>query len=191
MFDCRQTSFCSITAVYLNFFKNSILRSQSEMSVPEGLLKQARASGQLNLSNRELTAIPESVWRVNVDGTRSQDALSFDAEDRWWEQVGLSRLILASNKLQSIDDGIEMLPDLTFLDAHDNLISRISRKIEMLRGLKALNLGQNRLCDLPRELLSFESLESLKLNDNQLKVLGDEVSRLRGLRELVMIIHLH
>ena len=81
----------------------------AEPRLPAALLKQARASGQLNLSNRRLQTVPEAVWRINLDAAAeaaiSGDALSFDSQDRWWEQQELQRLILASNALQTVDDG--------------------------------------------------------------------------------------
>jgi hypothetical protein len=40
-----------------------------------GLLRQARASGQLNLSARGLTAVPEAVWRIHLDATRDAGGL--------------------------------------------------------------------------------------------------------------------
>jgi hypothetical protein len=82
-----------------------------EDRLPVALLRQARGSGQLNLSNRRLKEVPESVWRINLDASaeaaRSGEALSFDSEDRWWEQQELQRLILASNALTELSDGGE------------------------------------------------------------------------------------
>lgn len=82
-----------------------------EDRLPAALLRQARGSGQLNLSNRRLKEVPESVWRINLDASaeaaRSGEALSFDSEDRWWEQQELQRLILASNALTELSDGGE------------------------------------------------------------------------------------
>ena len=40
--------------------------------LPQALLKQARASGQLNLSGRALGTIPADVWRINVDAGKGQ-----------------------------------------------------------------------------------------------------------------------
>ena len=50
-------------------------------AVSEAVLKQARASGQLNLSGRNLGRIPEEVWRINVDAGRGQVGLSIWLSD--------------------------------------------------------------------------------------------------------------
>lgn len=75
------------------------------------MLKQARASGQLNLSRKGLSAIPESVWRINVDAGVGQDVIIGDKSDgdRWWDQQDLQKLVIASNSLAEIGDGIAEL----------------------------------------------------------------------------------
>ena len=112
-------------------------------SISESLLRQARKSGQLNLSNRSLEVsptpashlscliatkhsspsipssqdIPRSVWRINIDPP-SDDVVSFSAagDDRWWEQTDLTKLILAGNLLRSLSEDVRCLPALTVLD---------------------------------------------------------------------------
>lgn len=62
-------------------------------------------------------AVPEHVWRINLDTPEeAQQNLSFGAADRWWEQTDLTKLILASNKLQSLSEDVQLLPALTMLD---------------------------------------------------------------------------
>ena len=39
-----------------------------------------------------------------------------NADDRWWEQVDLTKLILASNALDSLSADIQLLPALVTLD---------------------------------------------------------------------------
>ena len=86
--------------------------------VAEALLRQARKSGQLNLSNRGLTKVPEKVWRVNLDVPPEARNVSLDSteDDKWWEQIDLNKLILASNKLTEISPEIVQLPALAVLD---------------------------------------------------------------------------
>ena len=86
--------------------------------VAEALLRQARKSGQLNLSNRGLTKVPDKVWRVNLDVPPEAMNVSLDSaeDDKWWEQIDLSKLILASNKLTEVSPEIVQLPALAVLD---------------------------------------------------------------------------
>ena len=39
-----------------------------------------------------------------------------NADDRWWEQVDLTKLILASNALDCLSEDIHLLPALVALD---------------------------------------------------------------------------
>lgn len=88
-------------------------------NIPAALLKQARQSGQLNLSGRGLKTVPASVWHINSD-TTSDGASSFDNDDRWWDQNDLMKLILASNELSELSEDIALLPALNVLDVNNN-----------------------------------------------------------------------
>ena len=91
---------------------------EKEGGVSDALLSQARKSGQLNLSNRGLTKVPDKVWRVNLDVPSEARNVSLDCADgdKWWEIVDLTKLILASNKLTEISSEIVQFPALTVLD---------------------------------------------------------------------------
>lgn len=89
--------------------------------VSEAMLRQARKSGQLNLSNRGLTKVPEKVYRVNLDVPPEAQNVSLDStdDDKWWEIVDLTKLILASNKLSEISPEIAQFPALLVLDVSE------------------------------------------------------------------------
>jgi len=61
--------------------------------------------------------VPDSVWRINTEPPKGQDA-SWDnkGDEKWWDQLDLSKLILASNQLVQLSPDIRMLPALTVLD---------------------------------------------------------------------------
>lgn len=65
--------------------------------------------------------IPSSVWRINTDPPADQ-AASFTAEgdEKWWDQVDLTKLILALNQIKEISDDIRLLTALTILDVRIN-----------------------------------------------------------------------
>lgn len=88
-------------------------------AISDIVLRQARKSGQLNLSSRALGTVPSSVWKLNVDPPQQPpSSVSFGAEenDRWWEQTELIKLILAGNGLKELSEDIRLLPALTVLD---------------------------------------------------------------------------
>lgn len=88
-------------------------------TVPDTILKQARKSGQLNLSNRELKTVPEKVWKINVEIPEEERNASLDSDEKWWDQIQLNKLILASNQLSTITAGIQLLEALVVLDVSE------------------------------------------------------------------------
>ena len=71
------------------------------------LVKQARQSGQLNLSNRGLTMVPDKVWNIaelDKEEEKTLNSLNMDSasNENWWDQVDMTKLILACNKISAI-----------------------------------------------------------------------------------------
>ncbi|XP_053248062.1 leucine-rich repeat-containing protein 40 isoform X1 [Podarcis raffonei] len=154
-------------------------------AVPQGLIRTARKSGQLNLSGRGLTEVPPHVWRINLDTPEeAKQNLSFSADERWWEQTDLTKLILSSNKLQCLSDDLRLLPALTVLDVHDNQLTSLPSAIGTLENLQKLNVSHNRLKDIPEELTQLKHLRSLLLQHNELNQLPEEFGQLISLEEL-------
>ncbi|NWU80843.1 LRC40 protein, partial [Onychorhynchus coronatus] len=153
--------------------------------VPQGLLRAARRSGQLSLAGRGLRDVPPHVWRINVDTPEeAQQNLSFGAADRWWEQTDLTKLILASNKLQSLSEDVQLLPALTVLDVHDNQLTSLPSALGQLENLQKLDVSHNKLQSLPEELLQLPRLRSLLLQHNELSHLPEGLGQLLSLEEL-------
>lgn len=158
---------------------------KSEPSVPSGLLKAARKSGQLNLSGRGLREVPQDVFRINLDTPEEAHRdVSFGSSDRWWEQTDLTKLLLSSNQLTQLSDDIQLLPALTTLDLHDNQITSLPNTLGVLQELQQLRLNHNQLTSLPAEVCVLKNLRSLTLQQNQLENLPDELGQLENLTEL-------
>ncbi|XP_074523998.1 leucine-rich repeat-containing protein 40 [Halichoeres trimaculatus] len=158
---------------------------QTEPAVPYGLLKAARKSGQLNLSGRGLTEVPQNVYRLNIDPPEeAQQSVSFGESDRWWEQSDLTKLLLSSNQLTELSDDIKLLPGLTTLDLHDNQLSSLPSAVGELQELQQLRLSHNQLKTLPVEVCTLKSLRSLTLQQNLLESLPEELGNLENLTEL-------
>lgn len=162
-------------------FKNE----KEEPGVPQGLIKTARKSGQLNLSNKGLTEVPLSVWRINIDTPEeAHQNLSFDAADRWWEQTDLTKLILASNRLHCLSEDIKLLPALTVLDVHDNQLTSLPHAVGTLENLQKLHASHNKLKEIPDEIWSLRNLQSLYLQHNELVNISEGIANLSRLEEL-------
>uniref|UniRef100_A0A673JHF2 Leucine-rich repeat-containing protein 40 n=1 Tax=Sinocyclocheilus rhinocerous TaxID=307959 RepID=A0A673JHF2_9TELE len=172
-------------------------QEKEDCPVPYGLLKAARKSGQLNLSGRGLTEVPQSVWRLNTDTPQeAQQNLSFGAADRWWEQTDLTKLLLSSNKLQSLSEDVKLLSALVVLDIHDNQLSSLPDSIGDLEQLQKLILSLNKLTELPsglwrltnlrylvltKSLVNLKNLVKLNLSCNKLKSLPPAISQMKNL----------
>ncbi|XP_034567566.1 leucine-rich repeat-containing protein 40 [Notolabrus celidotus] len=158
---------------------------QTEPTVPNGLLKAARKSGQLNLSGRGLTEVPQNVYRINVDPPEeAKQNVSFGESDRWWEQSDLTKLLLSSNQLTELSDDIRLLPGLTTLDLHDNKLSSLPSAIGELQELQQLRVNHNQLTTLPAEVCTMKNLRCLTLQQNLLDSLPEELGILENLTEL-------
>lgn len=153
-------------------------------SVISTILKQSRKSGQLNLSNRNLTEVPACVWKINLDVPEESKNVAFDTEDRWWEQVDLTKLILASNALQTLSEDIRLLPALTVLDIHDNHLTSLPDMIGELTNLQKLHVGHNNLSGLPDGVGRLSCLRSLHVEYNSLTELPTSVECLYHLEDL-------
>ncbi|XP_008588496.1 PREDICTED: leucine-rich repeat-containing protein 40, partial [Galeopterus variegatus] len=160
-------------------------RRDQGTSVPQGLIKAARKSGQLNLSGRNLTEVPQCVWRINVDiPEEANQTLSFSAAERWWEQTDLTKLIISNNKLQSLTEDLRLLPALTVLDIHDNQLTSLPSAIRELENLQKLNVSHNKLKILPEEITNLRNLKGLYLQHNELTCIPEGFERLSNLEDL-------
>ena len=80
------------------------------------LLKQSRINGSLNLSNYQLTQIPSKVLRINVDKFEEETNEDHENGFKWWQQIDMQKLILASNKITEIPKDIQFLESLVTFD---------------------------------------------------------------------------
>ncbi|NWU50663.1 LRC40 protein, partial [Dromas ardeola] len=129
--------------------------------------------------------VPQHVWRINLDTPEeAHQNLSFGAADRWWEQTDLTKLILASNKLQCLSEDVKLLPALTVLDLHDNQLTSLPSALGQLENLQKLDVSHNKLKSIPEELMQLSHLKSLLLHHNELSCLPDGFGQLVNLEEL-------
>ncbi|XP_041359115.1 leucine-rich repeat-containing protein 40-like [Gigantopelta aegis] len=160
-------------------------KAESHDTVHPQVLKQARKSGQLNISGRSLTQVPDAVWRINIDiPEECRDVSLANTEDRWWEQVDLTKLILASNWLTSLPEDLKQLPALTVIDIHDNRLESLPDALGQLENLQKLDISRNHLTTLSSSLCHLKCLVSLHVEHNQLAELCDDIGRLDSLQDL-------
>jgi len=111
-------------------------------------------TGKLDLSGRQLTAVPPDVWRNN----------------------SLRVLNLFRNELTCLPASIAHLRELRVLIVANNQLRALPDELGMLRRLRMLDAGHNLIADLPRSFGKLASIaDYLYLHDNRLRVLSDSI----------------
>ena len=106
---------------------------------------QTPTGRKLDLSNRQLTKIPNSVF----------------------DQTGLEELNVSSNQLTgAIQAEIRHLQNLRVLDASDNQMTGVPAEVGQLQNLEVLDLSNNQLTGLPYELGNLKKLKTLNISRN-------------------------
>lgn len=156
-----------------------------EKGVHPTILKQARKTGQLNLSGRNLSTVPDTVWRLNLDVPEEARDVSLDnTDERWWEQTELTKLILASNLLTEISQEISNFQALSVLDIHDNRLESLPQSIRELENLVKLDVSRNKLKELPESVTYLRNLRSLHVEYNELVRVSEGIGHLDKLEDL-------
>ncbi len=127
----------------------------------EHLIKQASQnhSRKLDLSNHELTELPEAVFSLNR----------------------LEYLDLSENHLAVLPPGISQLSRLTRLSLAGNAFTTLPQELTHLINLELLYLSHNPLAQLPPDFGNLTNLETLYLYGNRLEELPDEITECKML----------
>ncbi|KAJ3115014.1 Leucine-rich repeat-containing protein 40 [Physocladia obscura] len=130
------------------------------------IISSARSSGRLNLSNQELYTLPVAMFDNSIQPTSGN----------WWEEVDLTKLIIADNNLETIDERVTEFGALTLIDMHNNKLSALP-DLSSLQQLTVLNLSSNALTNLPDSLFSIP-LAELRMTNNYLSSLPASIASL-------------
>ncbi|KAJ1927610.1 hypothetical protein IWQ60_002789 [Tieghemiomyces parasiticus] len=163
-----------------NLKKSEVTRDQGQESsdpnvIHPRLLQSARQSGRLDLANRGLTLIPDSVYSLldlSQRDTSKGSSLNGDGE-RWWETVDLTQLLLAHNSITQIDGRILNFDTLTVLDLSHNRLDSLPSEVGQLQQLRVVNLTGNQFTTVPDALFALP-LQDLKLTDNRLTTIPED-----------------
>jgi Leucine-rich repeat (LRR) protein len=103
------------------------------------------ASKTLNLSNQNLTKVPEYVFNM----------------------TNLEELNVSNNQLTgAIQSQIGQLKKLKILNASNNLMTGVPAEVGQLTNLQILDLSNNQLTGLPNELGNLQKLKTLNISGN-------------------------
>merc|ERR1719318_375012 len=122
--------------------------------------------------------VPEKVWTIaelDKEEEKTLNNLNMDSasNENWWDQVDMTKLILACNKISAISPQISNLCSLTILDLPDS--------IGELQRMSKLNLSHNRFKEIPEGIFMMKELRVLQLNNNKLEVVDARISEVNML----------
>ncbi|XP_019051523.1 PREDICTED: plant intracellular Ras-group-related LRR protein 6 isoform X2 [Nelumbo nucifera] len=139
------------------------------------MLKAARSSGSLNLSNRSLREVPDEVYQI-LDAVRE--------DEKWWEAAEMQKLILAHNNIEVLKEDVKNLSMLSVLNISHNRLSHLPAAIGDLPMLKSLDVSFNSILCIPEEIGSATALVKLDYSNNLLKDLPNSLGSCLDLSEL-------
>ena len=157
----------------------------------EEVIERARKVGgtALDLRNRRLTSLPESIWGLSgLETLNLSDNVLEELPDAIGALSRLRKLNLKNNRLWQLPAAIGRLTNLLALDVSGNALEGLPDSIGGLTSLKILHLARNQIRELPPSLFKNETL-MLQLNGNPIcppQVVNDlQMVLLRDLESLL------
>ncbi|GEM_PF-3409717 len=151
------------------------------------IVRQARGSNRLDLSNRGLVSLPDEVGEL-VDLQMlylMNNQLAF-LPKTIGQLKNLGGLYLDNNKLECIPAEIGQLANLQELYLCNNLLTEVPATLGDLTNLVTLRLEKNRLGSVPPDLGRLRNLHVLSLSDNWLTSIPDRLCHLANLQSLLL-----
>lgn len=179
-----------------------------EINNVDNLLQSSSVLKILNLSNLELTTVPQKISSYtkltdldlsnnkliggfnNLRGLTSLQSLSLSGNQLKTIPADilvlnqLTTLDLSHNQLSALS-GINNFSKLEWLSLENNLFTQVPVELKQISKLYHLNLGRNKITSAYANLMHFKNLQQLFLNDNGIK--GAFPSELLTLSNLMML----
>ncbi|XP_036610893.1 leucine-rich repeat-containing protein 40 isoform X3 [Trichosurus vulpecula] len=174
-------------------------RGDGSAVVPQGLLKAARKSGQLNLSGRELSeGLKHLDCTSNCLKTIPSELASMESLELLYLRRNKLRFLpefpscLLLKELHVGENQIEMLgaehlkhlKSIHVLDLRDNKLKSIPDEMTLLQALERLDLSNNDISSLPHTLGNLPRLQFLALEGNPLRTIRRELLN-KGTQEVL------
>jgi leucine-rich repeat protein SHOC2 len=141
----------------------------------EQIIEKARLkrSITLNLSNRNLKILPESIGILSdLKDLYLEGNQLTSLPDSICKLQNLQYLYLSRNYLNNLPQNIISLSNLLYLDLSFNKLNNLPKNIEKLSKIIGLDLRSNNISELPISLSKLDKLQSLYLSNNPLSDLS-------------------
>ena len=144
-------------------------------------------STRLNLSELELTTVPESIGQLtNLRALYLNGNQLISVPQELGQLANLTMLSLSQNQLTSVPQELGQLINLTALSLSQNQLTSVPQELGQLANLTALYLDRNQLTSVPQELGQLANLTVLYLSQNQLTSVPQELGQLANLTALYL-----
>lgn len=150
-------------------------------------LMMAASSDKLDLSDCELTEVPEEVF--NLSNLRELSLAGNQLTTLPGSIAALSnleRFVIAGNRLRDLPEEITQLSELVGLWAHGNVLHTLPDDWSQLTKLQSLSLAGNALQNVPCSIVSLTALTELNLAGNKLAQLPPGLQGLCQLEKLIV-----
>jgi leucine-rich repeat protein SHOC2 len=139
----------------------------------------------LDLSNRKITSIPESIGDLTyLTRLCLRESELTSLPERLGELVNLIELDLTGNQFTTLPESIGSLNKLIELKVMGNPLKTLPDYLTNLPNLTTLDIRHNRLEVLPNNIAKLSKLTNLKLGGNHLSSLPEDIGSLSNLLEL-------
>ncbi|KDQ08734.1 hypothetical protein BOTBODRAFT_37737 [Botryobasidium botryosum FD-172 SS1] len=149
---------------------------------------KARTTGSLNLSARELDALPMCLFTLHLGVDPTPLASQKDEAQpkagassvSWYEAVDLTVIKARNNNLTELQPEIGLFGSLKVIDLHGNKLSSLPREFSDLVFLTHLDLSANAFSAVPAPVIYIPTLMVLDLSQNGLTDFSWEIARASG-----------
>ncbi|KAI8981479.1 hypothetical protein BDB01DRAFT_851265 [Pilobolus umbonatus] len=143
------------------------------------VIKQAKGSGKLDISNRQIDKIPEEVLTM-YHSNPSSGIIDFASTGAsWYDEEELTRFIATDNVITQIDERIgSEFGGLKQINFRNNLLSDLPQSLLLCRNLTSVLLSYNKIKEFPSFLLELGQLKEIDLSHNMIDAIDYDGSPL-------------
>lgn len=153
--------------------------------VPDELGRNLPGLEILNMSNNQLTTLPDSIVYMT---SLTQLSVLHNVIETLPQRIGLMcnmrRLEISNNRLKTLPDTFAALTQIKRLDLESNCLRLLPENLDLMVKLETLNVNKNRLLRLPRCLHRMPSLTLLTANKNCISYIPNDIVKSRTIEKL-------
>jgi Leucine-rich repeat (LRR) protein len=138
----------------------------NESSSLKAVLRSARATGNLVVTEKKLAEVPPAIFHVEQN---------LDADEKFWEVQPITKIDLSNNEITSVPPEIGLLANIAVLKLRNNKLSVLSRELFNCASLTHLDLSSNNISELDPAIGNLGLLIDLNLSSNHLGYLPPSI----------------